>query len=1351
MLASMATFTVTASSGGVRENETAYLPYGALDISGELNPDNYCSMEFSDDTVGYFWEQKPFTANATLYFRASDDGLYFAADINESISSGNNFVPATGLDDINNRGQRREYGYNGDVMTLMIDPVGLFERSEKQRTAWYNVALFEDGTVHMYRSQVNEADITDEIIAYGGEKLDEEGWYFQTFIPWSIIIADAKAMLPDADLTVSDITNNVITRASCIYMDRYLYEGNRHTWGRFITVCEKTYDGYFGTSTSGTVAKAYGLKLNIDRNNSHNFGAWSVVSSPSCTQEGYEERKCADCDKSETRIIKALGHDWSDWSVEKEPTESENGLKSRSCNRCKARDEKILSYTETEPIVVVYYNATQSTTSYEFENIDVLNFHPAQVLEAAGYPDNPINLNSMAQLPFVRSKAREQNPDIKITMAIANGNLSVFESWLNTDTHRKQFSKYLVDAVKKYELDGIDIDYEFPSSTDLRDEYVLFIKQVRADLDELSYEEGRELTLTLAVPAGQWAFSLFDIVSLAESVDWFNIMSYDLYCGSNFKLTHHHTPAYDNSAYPGGSVASDIALYLSKGIAKNKICVGAGMYARRWTNVQSDSDGLFSQGLCDESNIHYSELRSSFVNKNGFVRYWDDNSKAPYLYNADAKIFISYDDEESVAAKCDLILENGIRGLMVFDYCTCDGCGFFDQLATFLDSSTGNHIWGTWETVSEPDCESKGMKIRKCSCGEIEYQDVDALGHSYETEWVKIPTSTEDGAYRLFCTRCGKEEPSVSTGLIASSYWDTASNGMEFEIVDGDIAVKTNSNEKINPFAKVISKYPSTLDGFNVNVTPSSDTDSLAFFLTNAHDWYDGEDEWSVGDMGHGAGNYRFGILRNSHPAKENTYCVVLCDKLDMGWFVYPGTADDGIFDTVVNHTVSNGNFWGSSAHECKFAIGEDIDFRMFNCYSEDDCDWSLGFIINDEWFFDSNCVSAFQREESFDGYYFGMIAYTEGAGTANAAFRINSIGDDETSADFMGLPYSEHEHSFGNWYTVIEASCKYRGVDKRKCTCGISEKTYSEKTEHSFGEWTVVSEPTEASSGLKIRKCSVCNTVESEALEPISTKPVVSTKRHLLSVTKADTISYIRIAYGEFTEAADIKNAVGTVSVNERYVSDSSVNNVYLRRIADEGKYTIYIRCKDGSEYIEGFEIENPAEPLSRVTSNGYKVNVVGLDGAKAVRIAYGEYANVREIKNAEKGYRGISARYFENNTLDFKISSSLPEGIYTVIVEYEDGYTEIHSLNIEKKMPTYSLDGNVLTVGNIDELSLIRYAKGVYNTTKEIKNAKNSSFLRAGSTGVTELQILLENGENSIAFVYKDNPDIVIVIMVE
>lgn len=52
----------------------------------------------------------------------------------------------------------------------------------------------------------------------------------------------------------------------------------------------------------------------------------------------------------------------------------------------------------------------------------------------------------------------------------------------------------------------------------------------------------------------------------------------------------------------------------------------------------------------------------------GFVRYWDSASSAPYLYNAEKHLFVSYDDPESLTVKCRYIKEHKLAGIMFWEY-----------------------------------------------------------------------------------------------------------------------------------------------------------------------------------------------------------------------------------------------------------------------------------------------------------------------------------------------------------------------------------------------------------------------------------------------------------------------------------------------------------------------------------------------------------------------------------------------------------------------------------------------------------------------------------------------------------
>jgi GH18 family chitinase len=67
-------------------------------------------------------------------------------------------------------------------------------------------------------------------------------------------------------------------------------------------------------------------------------------------------------------------------------------------------------------------------------------------------------------------------------------------------------------------------------------------------------------------------------------------------------------------------------------------------------------------------------LATELVGRNGFVRHWDAAAQAPYLWNADKRVFIGYDDPQSLREKCRFIRERGLAGAMFWEYFS-DGSG----------------------------------------------------------------------------------------------------------------------------------------------------------------------------------------------------------------------------------------------------------------------------------------------------------------------------------------------------------------------------------------------------------------------------------------------------------------------------------------------------------------------------------------------------------------------------------------------------------------------------------------------------------------------------------------------------
>ena len=91
---------------------------------------------------------------------------------------------------------------------------------------------------------------------------------------------------------------------------------------------------------------------------------------------------------------------------------------------------------------------------------------------------------------------KQQNPELKILISIGGWTWSgKFSDAVLTDTSRQRFVASAVDIIKKYDLDGIDIDWEYPSLQGLtgnvfrpedKQNFVLLFKELRRQTDSLA-------------------------------------------------------------------------------------------------------------------------------------------------------------------------------------------------------------------------------------------------------------------------------------------------------------------------------------------------------------------------------------------------------------------------------------------------------------------------------------------------------------------------------------------------------------------------------------------------------------------------------------------------------------------------------------------------------------------------------------------------------------------------------------------------------------------------------------------------------------------------------------------------
>lgn len=328
------------------------------------------------------------------------------------------------------------------------------------------------------------------------------------------------------------------------------------------------------------------------------------------------------------------------------------------------------------------------------------------------------------------------------TMA-TNADGSVNQAGIDT------FAESAVSFVKKYGFNGVDIDYEYPTSmkdaghpadfpisnarrAGLNKGYAALMKTLREKLDRAGAADGKHYLLTVAAPSSGYLLRGMETFQVQKYLDYVNIMSYDLhgawneYVGPNASLFDDGKDAelaaanvYGSSQYGGiGYLNTDWAYHYFRGsMPAGRINIGLPYYTRGHKNVQGGTDGLWGKAAAsscpagsgltkcgdgavgidnlwhdkDDNGVespagsnpmwHAKNLEKGivgdYVTQYGFpanttltgtyARKYSSTLVAPWLWNAEKKVFLSTEDEQSIGTKADYVVDRGIGGSMIWE------------------------------------------------------------------------------------------------------------------------------------------------------------------------------------------------------------------------------------------------------------------------------------------------------------------------------------------------------------------------------------------------------------------------------------------------------------------------------------------------------------------------------------------------------------------------------------------------------------------------------------------------------------------------------------------------------------
>ena len=277
----------------------------------------------------------------------------------------------------------------------------------------------------------------------------------------------------------------------------------------------------------------------------------------------------------------------------------------------------VTSWTQTipDPTVMTHINYAFGHVNDSFDGVRI---------------DNPDRLRMIVDL-------KKQNPKLRVLLSVGGWGSGRFSEMAASDKNRLLFAKDCRRVVDDFGLDGIDIDWEYPtqssagisSSPDDTKHFTLLMRDLRQEL-------GNKLLTCATIASGEY----IDFRSCISYIDMVNVMSYDM-----GNPPYHHSALYPSEITNWMTTSAAIEAHLNAGVPHEKLVMGMPLYGRGKQGYTTEPDST-----------------------KGVTERWHEQSMVPYLVDAQGNLVMGFENERSIGIKCQYIIDHRLRGGMYWEY-----------------------------------------------------------------------------------------------------------------------------------------------------------------------------------------------------------------------------------------------------------------------------------------------------------------------------------------------------------------------------------------------------------------------------------------------------------------------------------------------------------------------------------------------------------------------------------------------------------------------------------------------------------------------------------------------------------
>ena len=362
------------------------------------------------------------------------------------------------------------------------------------------------------------------------------------------------------------------------------------------------------------------------------------------------------------------------------------------------------------PVVVAYVSGGQGKPLPDFGKVTHIDYAFGRIDSTfSGLSiENPPRFKEIADLKNEYNKTAQRK--VFMQLSIGGWGSGRFSEMVTDTAYRHAFVAACKKVVEDYGIDGIDLDWEYPSSgvagissapTDI-DNFTLWVKELREAL-------GHDKLLTIATIS---TARFIDFKAVDPYIDFYNIMSYDMAVAP-----YHHAPLkrFETELLRDSLIGN---LRMGFGFlgypSDSTVAQQYGQMYQTPVMLNADYFRQFAASLTKEENPKESKIAGQctteeavmmhiaagldpaklvlgmpFYGKSGggvnypfqkefwetgepgegYQEVWDEIAWVPYIADAEGNLVYGFENEQSIRAKCRFAKEHHLLGAMYWEYC----------------------------------------------------------------------------------------------------------------------------------------------------------------------------------------------------------------------------------------------------------------------------------------------------------------------------------------------------------------------------------------------------------------------------------------------------------------------------------------------------------------------------------------------------------------------------------------------------------------------------------------------------------------------------------------------------------